>query len=251
MTEQRKPEAECTEDNIGMTQTIRNLSLPLESANDIPGLSLGSVLVLCRDATARKWLDRWLTQDGLSVMVADRPELGLELARSHRPDVIIVEANMRDLDGAIMYQVTADAADGAAVQIVLCASAKEASAALEVDIHDVTRKPFVWTLVSRRAKVAARQKRTERELRERGDSLEKALSIASSARQELRSRDSLDPLTGMPNQRRFGTLISNALQTFRGADGALAVSVIGFNRLRLVIEAMGLSLIHISEPTRR
>lgn len=239
MTEQRKPEPDYADDSIGLTQTIRNLSLPLESANDMPGVSLGSVLVLCRDATARKWLERWLTQDGLSVMVAERPDMGLELARSHRPDVIIVEGNLRNLDGAIMYQAIADAADVKAEQIVLCSSAKEASVALEVDVHDVARKPFDWTLVSRRARTAARQHRTEKELRARGDSLEKALSVATSAREELRSRDSFDPLTGMPNRRRFGTLISNALQAVESADGTLAVSVIGFNRLRLVIEAMG------------
>lgn len=228
-----------TGDSISMTQTLRNLSVPLDSANDLPGLSAGKVLVLCRDAAARKWLRRWLAQDNLSVMVADHPEQGLQLARSQRPDVIIVEANLRDLDGAIMYRVIADAADVRAEQIVLCASTKEVGVALEIDIYDVARKPFDWTLVSRRARIAARQKRTERDLRERGDSLETALSVANSAREQLRSRDTVDPLTGMPNQRKFGTLISNALHVIEGTEGTLVVSVVGFNRFRLIIEAMG------------
>ncbi len=224
-------------ESTGITQRLRSLSLPLKETNT--GVAKRRVLVLTRDSDARKWSQRWLQQDGLAVAVADHPERGVELARAERPDVIIIDAALRDLDGASLYAAIADAADIDAHQIVLCNSAREAGVVLESDVYDVTRKPFEWSLISRRARTAARLKQGEAELRERGESLEAALALADSARVALRSRDSHDPLTGMPNRAKFTRLVDKAMRTVKRDGVSLGVSVIGFNRFRLVIEAMG------------
>lgn len=223
--------------STGITQRLKSLQMPLKVAN--PANGKGRVLVLTRDADARKWAQRWLQQDGLDVVVAHHPARGVELARAERPEVIIVEAALRDLDGAPLYVSIADAADVDAHQIVLCSSYREAGLVLESDVYDVARKPFEWSLISRRTRTAAETKRSEAALRERGESLEAALALADSARAALRSRDSHDPLTGMPNRVRFTRLVDKAMKTAKRGDNSLAVSVVGFNRFRLVIEAMG------------
>ncbi len=224
-------------ESTSITQRLKKLALPLRAANSAS--SNGRALVLTRDPDARKWAKRWLLQDGLEVVVADHPERGIELARTERPEVIIIDAALRNLDGAMLYASIADAADIDAHQIVLCNSSKEVAIVLESDVFDVTRKPFEWSLISRRARTAARLKHNEIELREHSESLEKAVSLADSARQALRNRDSVDPKTGMPNQSRFITLASGAMGAVDRDGCALAVSVIGFNRFRLVTEAMG------------
>jgi diguanylate cyclase (GGDEF)-like protein len=215
------------------------LSNPLTSGSDEAANSHGSALVLCRNAADRRWAERWLTRYGLKITIADHAETGLELARTTRPDVIITEGALRDLYGAPLYQVIDAAADVDAHQIVLCASAREAAVILESEVFDVTRKPYEWSLIGRRARTAARLKQNEVILRERSESLEKAISLADSARQALRSRDSVDPLTGMPNRSKFITLVGGAMRAVDRDGSALAVSVIGFNRFRLVTEAMG------------
>ena len=170
-------------ESTSITQRLKKLALPLRAANSAS--SNGRALVLTRDPDARKWAKRWLLQDGLEVVVADHPERGIELARTERPEVIIIDAALRNLDGAMLYASIADAADIDAHQIVLCNSSKEVAIVLESDVFDVTRKPFEWSLISRRARTAARLKHNEIELREHSESLEKAVSLADSARQAL------------------------------------------------------------------
>ena len=227
------------DENIDLTQTIRRLSMPTAPANDALEADAGSALLLCRDSAAKKWGQRWLTQAGLNTEIPPDPDSGLAIARTMLPDVIIVEAALRQPDGTPVFQALADAADLDVPVIVLCSGSKEIAAALAADVYDIARKPFEWQLIGRRAQHASQQRTAKSKLKDSNDSLAKALAVAEAARQRLRSTESFEPLTGLPNKTTFLDLLRRGMAAAGRDQTELAVVVIGFTRFRLVIEAMG------------
>ena len=61
------------------------------------------ILVIDDDATITDLLTRVLTADGYTVVTAADGTSGLQLAEQHRPDLIIMDITMPDMDG---YQAT-------------------------------------------------------------------------------------------------------------------------------------------------
>lgn len=226
-------------EQLDLTQTIRRLSMPTTPATDTFETGIGTVLLLCRDSAAKKWGRRWLTQAGLQTEVAEDPGDGLAIARAERPDVIIVEAGLKDGEAIPVFQALAGAADLDVPVIVMCSSSREITSALEADVFDVARKPYQWQLISQRARHASRLAVLEAKLNESTDSLAKALAIAEAARKRLRSRESFEPVTGLPNKSKFMDLLKRGMAAVKRDQTELAVFVIGFTRFRLVIEAMG------------
>ena len=228
------------QDRVSLTQTIRQLSVPL-SANDAFGEDLEpkSVLVFCRDKNSRKWAPRWLGQAGLDAKLPADGVNGLALARAERPDAIIVEAALPGDEGLALYQALLDAADLDCPIFVLCGTSRELSTALEAEAYDVVRKPFEWQIIAPRIKRATELRSMSERIADREESLGKALELADAARQRLRSRESFEPVTGLPNKSKFKDLLSRGMAAVDRDGNKLAVVVIGFNRFRLVVEAMG------------
>ncbi|MDJ0908132.1 MAG: bifunctional diguanylate cyclase/phosphodiesterase [Woeseiaceae bacterium] len=224
---------------LELTESIRKLSQPKDPLDDAFVDHGDSVLLLCRDTDSRRWGPRWLTRVGLTPEVPAEPQNGLELVRQLRPSVIIVEAGLRAPTGGHLYTELANAADIEAPILVMCANNKEVLAAQDFDVHDLVRKPFEWQLISRRAIAAVRIRRLGYKLIESQQALEHALSVAESARKRLRSHQSFEPLTGLPNKRKYMELLRRAMAGADRDGSELAVLVIGFTRFRLVIEAMG------------
>lgn len=234
-----KPGVSAPDSELDLTQTIKRLSVPRTAATDTFEIDAGTALLLCRDSAARKWGKRWLTQAGLQTEVAEDPGDGLAVARAEKPDVIVVEAGLQDSTAMPVFRALTDAADLHVPVIVMCASSREINSALEANVFDVARKPYHWQLISQRARHASRLAALEEKLSESTDSLAKALTIAESARQQLRSRESFEPVTGLPNKSKFMDLLKRGMAAVCRDQSELAVFVIGFTRFRLVIEAMG------------
>ncbi len=229
------------EDDLDLTRSIRMLSIPAASADADEERDVGSrtVLVVCRDSASRKWAPKWLRQMGLEATVVSEPDAALRIARSTSPCVIIVEAGLRDQSGAHLFEVFQNAADLAVPVIVLCSYTKDAKVALDAGVFDVVRKPIEWHLVSRRAKNAAETGSTEAQLKQSQGIVTKALKLADHARKHLRSRESFEPVTGLPNKSKFVDLLGRGMNAAKRDNNSLAVFVVGFSRFRLVVEAMG------------
>ena len=240
MTDTKRNERITTpDDELDLTRTLKRLQVPVAAQDDPFEEKLGTALLLSRDKEAGKWGRRWLTQSGLETEISSEPKKGLEIARRIRPSVIIVDAVLRDVSGYPVYMALADAADLNVPIIVLCSNSTEAGAALAADVFDIVRKPFDWRLVGKRARYAARAALTESRLRQNDESLAKALELADAARRQLRSRESFEPVTGLPNKGKFMELLKRGMAAADRDRSDLAVFVIGFSRFRLVVEAMG------------
>lgn len=234
-----KPQPEDQPDTLDLTQTLRRLTVPDTVAEAIPGDVARSVLLLSNKTDVVKWAPRWLSQNGISTNVLDNPINGLELVRSERPDAVIVDASLTTRFGQPLYAELLDAQDLDTPIFVLCNSAREISAVLESDPYDVIRKPFEWSIVGRRVRQAIDIRHIEARLAEREASLGEAVAVADAARKRLRRGESIEPVTGLPNKKKFTELLRRNMAAADRAGSSLAVIVVGFNRFRLVIEAMG------------
>ena len=240
MTDQpQKQRATMPEDGLDLTRTIRKLQMPdgtpVDAANE-PGRT---ALLLSSNADAVKWAPRWLGQSGVTVTVGDNSRDGVQLVRDARPQVVIVDASMTSGTGKPLYYELLDAQDLAMPVFVLCMNARETNAVLEHEPYDVIRKPFEWVAVARRVRHAIDAQHVGARLVQSQASLDEALAIADVARQRLRRGESTDSLTGLPNKRKFTDLLRRSMTSVERSGSALAVIVVGFNRFRLVIEAMG------------
>ncbi len=227
------------ENSVDLTQTIKKLSMPPGAANEELHLVSGSAVLFSRNADATKWAPRWLNQyDVKTTVVADATN-ALTYVRSTQPDVVIVEAGMNSGSGGPLYSALLNAEDLQMPVLVMCSSSREASVALEMNPYDVIRKPFEWTLISRRVKQAVRARHFKLKLDQGQESLQQALAVANEARLRLRRGESVEPVTGLPNRKKFVDIVKRSMGAVDRDGNALAVIVIGFNRFRLVIEAMG------------
>ena len=222
-----------------LTQTIKKLSMTVDTAKDALDESAGTALLLCRDKDSRKWGPRWVSQSGLQATVASDPANALQLARSMRPDVIFVDAALSGPDGDAAYKTLLDAADLGAAVIVLCSNAREIGSALDAGAFDIARKPFDWRTIAHRAARALALRNRDATINATNHALTEALEVANTARKRLRSQESFEPVTGLPNKTKFTDLLRRGMHAVDRDRNTLAVFVIGFTRFRLVIEAMG------------
>ena len=232
---------DAANDDLDLTRSIRQLSLPTgtETLAGNTAEDAGTALLVCRDSSSIKWGPRWLKQAGLDTIHVSDPHVAADVAQARNPDVIIVEAGLTDTTREKLYEEFLSAKDSAVPVIVLCTSTREARGALDAGADDVAIKPVEWEITGRRAMRAVIANRTSQKLGEATDSLAKALGLADDARQRLRSREAFEPVTGLPNKSKFASLVAGAMASADRDGSLLAVFVIGFNRFRLVVEAMG------------
>ena len=231
----------ATSEEGDLTQSLRRLVVSDEDMQPIEELqpTAMTALLFCRDTSARKWGPRWLTQFGFeTILRTDASDIASHI-RTSDADVILVEAGFRDEDGTPLYGSLINAVDVSAPILVLCPSSKDVSAALDAGAFDVVRKPYEWRLIAARTKRVVQAHLVNRELDNAKVAASQAIDLADSARQRLRSRESFEPLTGLPNKSRFADLIKRGMNAVARDGNVLAVFVIGFARFRLVIEAMG------------
>ena len=223
----------------GMTSVLRQLSETDVANQDRFQERDGTAMLLCRDSDARKWGTRWLGRSHFHVEVIEDIASALDQARTIQADVIVLEAAITDDKNRPLFELLEEAGDVTADIIVLCSSNHHAQAALAVEVFDIARKPFNWQSIASRAGHALQIRNREAGLNEANQALREALELANAAKVKLRSSERFEPVTGLPNKSKFSDLVSRAMMATSRDGGNLAMLVIGFNRFRLVVEAMG------------
>ncbi|MEO0345146.1 MAG: EAL domain-containing protein [Pseudomonadota bacterium] len=197
------------------------------------------VMLIVRDREARHWAPRWLRNAGLEVVLPDDPRHAIADVTSEAPDIVVIDAGIKTGEGQPVYASLA--ADNAPRPIVfaLCKTRRETQAALKARSVDVLRKPHDWEMIARRVAHTGDKIVLERRLAFAEKSLRDAQRFADDARMQLKSRDSFEPVTGLPNRARFKDIAKRSMAAVERDHNKLAVVVAGFSRFRLVVEAMG------------
>lgn len=197
------------------------------------------VMLIVRDREARHWAPRWLRNAGLEVALPDDPRHAIADVTSEQPDIVVIDAGLKTAEGQPVYASLAVEHAPRPIVFVLCKTRRETQAALKARNVDVLRKPHDWEMIARRVAHAGDKIVLERRLAFAEKSLRDAQKFADDARMQLKSRDSLEPVTGLPNRARFKDIAKRSMAAVERDDNKLAVVVAGFSRFRLVVEAMG------------
>jgi PAS domain S-box-containing protein len=133
----------------GSTFTV---SVPAELEEQAPETDAGAeagpdpdcVLIVDDDPAARDLLARFLEKEGFSVRTAADGRAGLELARTLRPRVVLLDVTMPRMDGwAVLRALKADPGL-AAVPVVMVTIIDEQNLAFSLGAADYLQKPVEW-----------------------------------------------------------------------------------------------------------
>ncbi len=229
------------DDETNLTQALEKLSLPIAPVSEDPDEAPArpTALLICRNGHSKKWGPRWLSQAGLAVGLHDDSDAALEYAETTPIDVVIVELGiLRDHDIAA-FAHSLHTATGKDVPIIAMCAGKGVAAALDANVHDVARKPYEWRLIAQRARRAARTIGLESDRSRAEEALASALEVADEARRRLRAHESTEPVTGLPTRKKFLDLLGRTIEACDRENSRIAICAIGFNRFRLIVEAMG------------
>ena len=192
--------------------------MPVDTVDDAFEEQGGTALLLSKDKDTRKWGARWLNQAGLQTTVASDPANALQVVAQSMPDLVFVDAGLTGPDGQPVYASLLDDNPTPPVLFVLCASNRDVAGALDAGAYDVARKPLDWRAISHRAKLALESRQKQETLDATNDALKEALAVANTARKRLRSHESFEPVTGLPNRSKFVDLLGRVRErTLAGA----------------------------------
>lgn len=196
-------------------------------------------ILVCKDATSRKWGPKWLEQAGFTAVIATT-QADLQMAEgSMQPALLLVESGLRAREGQPLHQWLAESGLKSVPRLVLCASDRDIELALASGATDVVRKPFNWQVISRRASRMVHSFSSLAELDKAQTALERALNFANDARQLLQRVEEVDLVTELPNRNKFAETIDRVLGAIQGRQNCLAVMLIGINRFSAVNDSFG------------
>ena len=103
------------------------------------------IVVMDDDAGTRMLVSQVLKKDGYDVLAADNGAAGLALIRKHKPDLVVSDVNMPEMDGFQMVECVRAEADIAATPIILLTSLAERGhvrQGMTTGADDYLTKPF-------------------------------------------------------------------------------------------------------------
>lgn len=100
------------------------------------------ILIVDDDRTTVKLLQTLLEMDGFEVLMAARGQAAIELARQNRPDIILVDYHLADMEGSeLVIQFRADTAF-AELPIVMASGLDMEDVARKAGANEFLIKPF-------------------------------------------------------------------------------------------------------------
>jgi len=166
-------------------------------------------------------LSRLLEQMEVEVLLAKDAAAGMELAISEKPDLILLDVMMPEVDGFEMCKRLKDNSETSSIPVIFI-SAKTQTAdkikGLEIGAVDYVTKPF--DVGELRARISSVLKTIVLE--------EKILLLANS-----------DELTGLPNRRRFFDILERELYYAKIKNTSLAVVMIDIDHFKNINDTYG------------
>jgi DNA-binding response OmpR family regulator len=122
--------------------------------------SITTILAVDPDSKVREVVSQVLTQEGHRVIEADSAQVALELAREHRPDIVILDVMLPDMSGFDLcsYLRTMPYVDHTSILFLSAyQGAQYAARALDCGGDDYLRKPFVVRELNARVRALLRR----------------------------------------------------------------------------------------------
>jgi diguanylate cyclase (GGDEF)-like protein len=167
-------------------------------------VSVKGKLLLVEDSEAQgAQIRATLERQGYEVLWARSGIEGLKLARSERPDLIVLDVVMQDMDGLAVcrwLKMNSESRDIPIIMLTVRGELQERVEGLNIGADDYLPKPFADEELEARIFAALRVKAAEVDLKKRNSELQSMLH-------HVESLASTDPLTGLLNRRRFDDVL--------------------------------------------
>jgi diguanylate cyclase (GGDEF)-like protein len=172
----------------------------------------GHTVVVIEDSdTQRALLRRALEQAGYQVEGASNGTAGIDLLSSVRPDIVLLDVVMPDMDGWETLEQIRSVSGVPVIMLTAENSQQDLVRGLRTGADDYMSKPFGPE------ELAAR--------------IEAVLRRSSEARS--------DALTGLPNQRSFGEHLDTTLRTARSSGGQVALVLFDLDDFKQINDTKG------------
>ncbi len=190
--------------------------------------SEGVVLIVDDSRAIRSWLSRQLTARSFTVVEADNGAAAVRQARAARPDIVLLDVDMPEMDGhqALAVMRADPALEGLPVIFLTGrAGTDDVVEGLQLGAQDYLRKPCEPAELIARVRTVLRMKARQDELHRRND--------------ELSAETSTDELTGLPNRRALGRLLPQLVERARSRGERVGVLVVDIDHFKQVNDSYG------------
>ncbi len=153
-----------------------------------PSLEKPIALVIDDDPSMRIAMHAALTKSGFTVKEADSGKEGIELFQSERPDLILLDVVMPELDGYDTCEQIRKLSGGRYVQILMVTGLDDTDSierAFEVGASGFIAKPINWAMLGHRGKYMVRAGRAFQELDRSKSRLAKTQELAQLGNWEI------------------------------------------------------------------
>lgn len=185
------------------------------------------VLVAEDSPEIAKLMELTLRIEGYEILQAYDGIQALELARMHRPDLILLDVMMPGLNGFEVAQQLKTDAETADIPIIFVTAKHELDAlvqGLEVAV-DYISKPFAVPELAARVRAAMRMRKLQEDLK--------------TSNEELSKLATTDALTGLLNRRGFAAQIDDELWRARRFGHGIAFVLFDLDRFKSVNDTWG------------
>ncbi|GAB1231700.1 hypothetical protein UT4_01660 [Ferrigenium sp. UT4] len=200
------------------------------------------VLLVEDDRAMRALVEHWLTAAGHRVSVAQDGAEALKMAELHRPQVVIADWNMPQMDGvALCRELRRLPQQRHAYLIVMTAAytPDKQVEAFEAGIDDCLAKPLTPKLFFARLRAAQRVVQLQEELAFDREQLVRFSGELSAANKRLQQQALTDALTGLPNRRFAMDRLEQEWALTRRGDRALSCMMIDIDHFKSVNDRFG------------
>lgn len=121
-----------------------------------------NILAIDDDPAVTDLLKRGLSYEGYSVRVANSGKAGLDQAREHAPDVVILDVMMPEMDGLEVCRRLKQGSDVAVLMLTARDSVADRVTGLETGADDYLIKPFAFEELVARVRALLRRHDTEK-----------------------------------------------------------------------------------------
>jgi len=191
--------SEITPDEIARVAQVNNVLL-----KPPPGMDKMSVLVVDDDPTTRALLKKLLTSAGHDVFVAPDGREGFRLANEKKPDLMIVDWSMPEMDGLTLIRTLRGTSLGEHIYIVMLTAHDESERlidAFEAGADDFIGKPIEPRILQARMIAGLRAVTARRAIETECNILRANVDDLTTSERKAWDAALTDPLTNLYNRR--------------------------------------------------
>ena len=200
------------------------------------------LLVVENDPAALRVLSVYLERDGHTVMPASNGREALQVALEKRPQVVVTDWAMPEMDGLEMVRALRRSDEGQRMQVILLTEKSEEQRVIEAfdaGIDEFINRPFNPRILLARVRAAQRvvelREQVERDARTRAQQLAKNLVLT----RQLRAIARTDQLTELPNRRHAMDRLEQEVSRCAREGSSMSVIGIDIDKFKSVNDTYG------------